>query len=244
LTPTPSLKPIGIRAPATAFNPLSVASRLYCAAAFLVSWISTLIPRELRCCLTRGLTGRISLPRPSMSKSNFNYQHVVSRSWGKENLPGFGQTNENNPHASSSTSNCPFSLTSLTSPCPASQGLQLNASPATSKTPEPPVILTPLSRWKPSQRHASIEVLGAGVFPSTLRLPKSVCVSSVLRGPLSWDFGAALTGWERDNARVAFWGIGRVKWLVRVLWAMHRLLGCRRYLVSSRMLGRWMTDRR
>lgn len=37
LTPTPSLNPIGIRAPATALNPLSVASRLYCAAAFLVS---------------------------------------------------------------------------------------------------------------------------------------------------------------------------------------------------------------
>lgn len=51
LTPLPSLHPIGTNAAATLCVPLSVASKLNCAAAFLVSCISTLIPRLLMYCL-------------------------------------------------------------------------------------------------------------------------------------------------------------------------------------------------
>jgi hypothetical protein len=32
-------------------------------------------------------------------------------------------------------------------------------------------------------------VLGEGIWPSTFKAPKSVCVSSVLAGPRSWFFG-------------------------------------------------------
>ncbi len=68
-TPTPSRNPMGIKAAATLPTPLSVANRLNWAAAFRVSWISTLIPRLLIYCLVFGLIGRISFPSPRISRS-------------------------------------------------------------------------------------------------------------------------------------------------------------------------------
>ncbi len=66
---TPSLHPIGISAAATSSTPLSVASRLYCAAAFRVSSTSTLMPRFPIARLVAGLSGRISGPNPNINKS-------------------------------------------------------------------------------------------------------------------------------------------------------------------------------
>lgn len=68
-TPTPSLHPNGTKAAATLPRPLSVASRLYCAAAFLVSCISTWIPSELIAFLVAGLSGIIFGPNPRINKS-------------------------------------------------------------------------------------------------------------------------------------------------------------------------------
>ncbi|TFB05816.1 hypothetical protein CCMA1212_001544 [Trichoderma ghanense] len=53
---------MGINAAATSDTPRSVASRLNCAAAFLVSSISTLIPSRETCSLVRGLSGKFLGP--------------------------------------------------------------------------------------------------------------------------------------------------------------------------------------
>src|SRR5688572_5177557 len=65
----PSFQPIGINAAATSSTPRSVASLLYCDAAFLVSSTSTLIPRLLITRLVAGLHGRLSGPSPKSSRS-------------------------------------------------------------------------------------------------------------------------------------------------------------------------------
>ncbi|KAL2160494.1 hypothetical protein VTH06DRAFT_1182 [Thermothelomyces fergusii] len=65
----PSFHPIGINAAATFSTPRSVASMLYCDAAFLVSNTSSLIPRLLIARRVAGLRGRISGPSPRMSRS-------------------------------------------------------------------------------------------------------------------------------------------------------------------------------
>lgn len=67
--PTPSFHPMGIKAAATSETPRSVASRLNCAAAFLVSKTSTLIPSSAMCFLVSGLSGRLCFPTPMTSKS-------------------------------------------------------------------------------------------------------------------------------------------------------------------------------
>jgi hypothetical protein len=109
--------------------------------------------------------------------------------------------------------------------------------------------LTPLSRWNPSQRHASILVLGEGIWPSTFKAPKSVCVSSALAGPRSWffGFGDAESVEEVMNGR-AEWiaNLWEVRSIERPAWCgkleMHLMLRCacgeKRNLESSRILGR------
>lgn len=67
--PSPSFHPTGIRAAATSSTPLSVANKLNCAAAFLVSSTSTLIPRPLICFLVSGLSGAMRGPTPSINRS-------------------------------------------------------------------------------------------------------------------------------------------------------------------------------
>lgn len=62
-------QPIGIKAAAMLLTPLSVASRLNWAAAFLVSCISTLIPRELIYFLVSGEIGYVEAPRPRIRRS-------------------------------------------------------------------------------------------------------------------------------------------------------------------------------
>lgn len=167
-----SLHPIGIRAQATLPTPLSVANRLNCAAAFLVSCTSTLIPMSLMYLLISGAIGYIRGPNPRINKS------------------GFGHVNPRTPHASSPVSHCPLLFNSRPRP-PASHGRQVNASPDTSRRPVPPVILTPLSRWKPSFRQAVIEAVGGGTWENTSMAPKSVCVVSVEVGPRSVVLGGA-----------------------------------------------------
>lgn len=76
-TPTPSLHPSGTKAAATLPRPLSVASRLYCAAAFLVSCISTWIPSELIAFLVAGLSGIIFGPNPRINRS-MAYQSPIT----------------------------------------------------------------------------------------------------------------------------------------------------------------------
>ena len=66
-----SLHPIGTIAAATSCTPLSVARRLNCAAAFLVSCTSTLMPRELIYRLVCGEMGSIFGPRPRIKRSKF-----------------------------------------------------------------------------------------------------------------------------------------------------------------------------
>ena len=68
-TPIPSRQPMGISAAATSPTPLSVASRLNCAAAFLVSSTSTLMPRSAMRCLVCGLSGKLFLPTPMTKRS-------------------------------------------------------------------------------------------------------------------------------------------------------------------------------
>jgi len=111
----------------------------------------------------------------------------------RASIPGFGHTRSSTPHASFSTAHCPLVLSILLRfALPAvSHGLQLKASPASKMHPDPPPILSPLSRWKPSVKHASMEVVGGGVSPRTLREPKSVWVSSFDAGPRSDDFPGA-----------------------------------------------------
>jgi len=75
--PFPSTHPIGINAAATSLTPRSVARRLNCAAALCVSSTSTRMPKLLICRLVSGLSGRISRPKPSISKSGCH--HLVSQ---------------------------------------------------------------------------------------------------------------------------------------------------------------------
>lgn len=60
--------------------PLSVASMLNWAAAFLVSWMSMRIPRELRYCFVAGERGDIEGPNPSISISILKSQRASQRS--------------------------------------------------------------------------------------------------------------------------------------------------------------------
>lgn len=172
-----SLHPIGIRAHATLPTPLSVANKLNCAAAFLVSCTSTLIPISLTHLLVSGATGHMPGPSPSINRS------------------GFGHTSPSNPHAPSPVSHWPLPFSSRPRP-PASHGRHANASPDTSSRPVPPVILTPLSRWKPSGRQASMEAVGLGALENTSMAPKSVWVDSVEAGPRSVEVG----GLEAEGA--------------------------------------------
>ena len=66
---TSSFHPIGISAAATSSTPRSVARRLNCDAAFLVSSTSTRMPSAVMHRLASGLSGRISGPRPRMRRS-------------------------------------------------------------------------------------------------------------------------------------------------------------------------------
>lgn len=68
---------MGINAAATLPTPLSVANRLNCAAAFLVSCTSTLIPNPLIYRLVSGAIRRIDAPSPRINKSTTpnNHQH-------------------------------------------------------------------------------------------------------------------------------------------------------------------------
>lgn len=210
-------------AAATLLTPLSVANKLNCAAAFLVSCISTLIPRELIHLLVCGEMGYVLAPKPRMRRSTVvSASLLYLRRWIEPRgvdgcyretqggfpkrvriIPGFGHTRSSTPHASFCTSHWPFSFNILlfrsSPPLPnASHGRQLNASPATSKQPLPPPIFRPLSRWNPSLRQASMAVVGAGILPRTSKDPKSVCVSSCEGGPRSVMLG--LLAW-----RLAFW---------------------------------------
>jgi hypothetical protein len=184
----PSFHPTGISAAATCCIPLSVASKLYWLAAFLVSSTSILIPKSLMNLLVAGLMGIMLGPVPMISKS------------------GFGQTNSNRPHGLASTagSHCPFTFRSLpviaSSPLlpPAiapsflpgcSHGRHLYTSPPSKSTPLPDTLVLLLNA-KPSFVVASMPVAGGGVFPSTFIAAKSVCVSSFEGGPRSVVFGA------------------------------------------------------
>jgi len=64
-------QPIGIKAAAMLLTPLSVASRLNWAAAFLVSCISTFIPRELIYFLVSGVMGYVEAPKPRIRRSRW-----------------------------------------------------------------------------------------------------------------------------------------------------------------------------
>lgn len=148
-TPTFSLQPIGMSAAATLPMPLSVASRLNCAAAFLVSCSSTRIPRLLMYFLVLGASGTMEVPTPRMSKSTqlLVLDHRVAQRQAEVNIPGFGQTSPKTPHDASPTSNWPFLLINLFLPKVSNpHGLHANASPPISNTPAPSVILTPLFR--------------------------------------------------------------------------------------------------
>lgn len=64
-----ALHPRGIIAAATSVTPRSVASRLNCAEALRVSWISTLIPSELMCLFVWGDNGIMVDPNPNTKMS-------------------------------------------------------------------------------------------------------------------------------------------------------------------------------
>lgn len=232
-----SLHPIGTKAHATLPTPLSVASRLNCAAAFLVSCTSTLIPIPLMHLLVSGAIGYMPGPNPNINRS------------------GFGHTNPSTPHAPSPVSHCPRSFSSRPRP-PASQGRHANASPDTSSRPAPPVILTPLSRWNPSVRQASMEAVGAGALENTSMVLKSVWVGSVEVGPRSvvggdeevggrrWWVVVRVRAWRRslmggsgcgecrlgmrkgdEKCLGMWWGFGwkgRVDWIASVAWRARR----------------------
>lgn len=76
--PTPSCQPIGIRTAAISVTPLSVASRLNCAAAFLVSSTSTRMPSLATACLVDGLSGAMLFPVPiiNMSVRSISLPHL------------------------------------------------------------------------------------------------------------------------------------------------------------------------
>lgn len=67
--PTPSTHPSGISTAATSVTPRSVASRLNCDAAFLVSRTSTRIPSDEMCFFNSGLRGTLFSPVPMISRS-------------------------------------------------------------------------------------------------------------------------------------------------------------------------------
>ena len=73
-----SFQPRGISAAATSPTPRSVARRLNCEAAFLVSCISTRMPKELIYLLVSGDRGRIEGPRPRTSRSKENGRSVYT----------------------------------------------------------------------------------------------------------------------------------------------------------------------
>ena len=186
----PSLHPTGTNAAATCCVPLSVANILNCAAAFLVSCTSILMPNSAMSLLVCGLTGTIFSPVPKINRS------------------GFGHTRSTTPHTLLSTSNMPLGflnfpvaldtplLSSPADPAPIvpslrpgrTHGRHLKASPPTSSTPAL-VTLRPESRAKPSSKHASTAVDGGAMLPSMFMAAKSVCVSSLLAGPRSRLFG-------------------------------------------------------
>jgi len=166
--------PTGNNAAPTPSTPLSVASRLYAAAAFPVSITSTLIPSPLKASLVSLLNIHNFAPVPRMSKS------------------GLGYNIDNNPHAFCGRFMIPVLFSSspiLFVGFPVIQGRQVNASPPRRSTPLPPEVLMPLLRRKPSVMQASIEVAGDGVLPRIFKAPKSVCVSSLEGGPRSWVGG-------------------------------------------------------
>lgn len=146
------LNPIGSKAAAILLTPLSVASKLNCAAAFLVSCISTLMPNELRYFLVSGDMGYVEAPNPSINMSTYSVRiHYTNTKQAKHIIPGFGHTRSRTPQASFSTTHCPLWLIMRPLPIPslgtlASQGLQLKASPATKRHPDPPPTFRPLSR--------------------------------------------------------------------------------------------------
>lgn len=143
--------PIGIIAAAISETPRSVASRLNCAAAFLVSTTSTLTPSELICFLVSGESGMIEPPIPRINRSGGSCQYTQKQGKdanSRQNKPGRGHTRSKMPQACSPTSNCPLALTIplLFPVLLVIHGLHVNASPPTSITPSPPDVLTPLSR--------------------------------------------------------------------------------------------------
>ncbi len=188
-----------MRAAATFATPLSVARRLNWAAAFLVSWTSTRIPSELICLRVSGEMGCTEGPSPRIRRSACEkaakISGQISSPWIFHYLPGFGHTSSSKPQASFSTSHCPFlfimrPFPEVPSLLPAIQGLQENASPPSKKQPLPSEIFSPLSKWKPSLKQASMAVVGGGELPNTFKVPKWVWVSSFEVGPRSVDFGA------------------------------------------------------
>lgn len=153
--PTPSFQPIGIIAAATSFTPLSVANKLNCAAAFLVSNTSTRMPSAAICRLVSGLRGMIEGPVPMIRRSGRGHK----RSRTANELAGI--------------SSWPFLFASTFDPL-ASHGRQLNTSPSINMTPFPSVIVTPLFSPNPSYVHTSTDVEGIGVLARTSSSPKSV----------------------------------------------------------------------
>lgn len=198
-------------AAATCPTPLSVASRLNCAAAFLVSWTSNRIPWSLRYLRTAGARGTVLGPVPMMSRSVARCQttYVTQSLQAITNVPGFGYNNSNTPQACSGTSHCPFAFSNLpviaSSPVPPSakvpsflpsrsHGFHRYASPPIKRMPHPLMRIWLLSA-KPSPVQASMDVAGATVFRRTSRALKSVCVSSSLFGPRSRVLGGL--DWRR-----------------------------------------------
>ena len=194
---------MGTRAAATCSTPLSVASRLYCAAAFLVSCTSILIPRSLMCSRVAGEIGMVDGPVPIIRRSGGLGKQLQRRLYEMRHIPGLGQTSSRTPQASLPTSHCPlvfssFPVTVSSSLATAAvapslrpariQGRHRNASPPTSSTPLP-LILMLLFKAKPSFVQASMPVLGGGALPNTFSVAKSVWVSSIDGGPRSCDFG-------------------------------------------------------
>ena len=124
-------QPTGSSAAPTPSTPLSVASRLYAAAALPVSITSTLIPKALNASLVSLLNIHSFAPVPNISRS------------------GFGYSTSSNPHACLGKLMIPVLFNSspiLFVGLPVTQGFQANASPPKRRTPPPPEVLMPLLR--------------------------------------------------------------------------------------------------
>ena len=185
--PTPSFQPIGIIAAATSFTPLSVANKLNCAAAFLVSNTSTRMPSAAICRLVSGLRGMIEGPVPMIRRSgSVSIGHQIKSATmpgrqeeGRElveedtNVPGRGHKRSRTANELAGISSWPFLFASTFDPL-ASHGRQLNTSPSINMTPFPSVIVTPLFSPNPSYVHTSTDVEGIGVLARTSSSPKSV----------------------------------------------------------------------